>query len=84
MSQFALIERKSGIFYFPASSEDKSRFFEHYREKDFYRSGSVSYTHLMFAEKQGADLVEKVTSKAMGLKRLCAYYGCLLYTSRCV
>lgn len=39
MSQFALIERKSGIFYFPASSEDKSRFFEHYREKDFYRSG---------------------------------------------
>lgn len=29
----------------------------------------------MFAEKQGADLVEKVTSKAMGLKRLCAYYG---------
>lgn len=29
----------------------------------------------MFAEKRGADLVEKTASKAMGLKRLCEYYG---------
>lgn len=29
----------------------------------------------MFAEKRGADVVEKTASKAMGLKRLCEYYG---------
>lgn len=30
---------------------------------------------LMFAGKQGADVVEKAASKAEGLKRLCKYYG---------